>query len=56
MHGTVEADEVKDPFDQGISARVVELAERDAVAEVSVAIGVTSGATQRALASDFNGE
>ena len=52
----VLADEIDDAIDESVAAKIVELPKSGFAAEVRVAIGVTAGTGERALASDFDGE
>lgn len=52
----VLADEIDDAVDESVAAEIVELSKGRFAAEMRVAIGVTAGTGERALASDFDGE
>jgi len=52
----VLADEIDDAVDESVAAKIVELPKSGFAAEVRIAVGVTAGAGERALASDFDGK
>ncbi len=56
VNGLVLADELQHTIDERVTAEIAELAQGDIAAEVRVTIGVTAGTTERALASDLDGE
>ncbi len=56
MQGLMFFDEAQNAVDQCIAAKVGKIAQRAFAAKVRVAIGITSGTTQRAFAGDFDGK
>ncbi len=50
------AHEFQDTFDQSVTAQVVQVAQGDFTSQVRLAVGIASGATERALSSDLNGQ
>jgi hypothetical protein len=43
-------------FDQRIRPKIAQLSQSDFTSQVGIAIGVTAGTLERALASDFDGK
>src|SRR5882724_2016847 len=56
VHGLVLADEVEDPIDKSLAAKIAQPAESFLAAKVRVAVGITTWATERTLARDLDGE
>jgi hypothetical protein len=52
----MRVDDAQNAGDQGVAAKVGEIAERDAAAEVFGLVRVATGAAQRTLARDLNGQ
>ncbi len=49
-------DQLEEPPNQFVSLEIADLSQSEAAAEVLIPVGITAGAPQRALASDFNRE
>jgi hypothetical protein len=56
MDGLVFAYELQNALDKCVAAQVTELAQGDLSAQVRIPVGVAARATERALASDLDGE
>jgi hypothetical protein len=56
VEGFEAVDDFEDTIDEGLALAVGEAAEGGAAAEVTVVIGVTARAAQRAFLGDFNGQ
>ena len=56
MEGLMPAHKFQYTFDQRVSTQVVQVAQGDFAAQVRFTVGIATGATERALASDLNGK